>query len=71
MHASRCAHRCLSNHWVVRKREGELYRVDGVHMGGKRRRIGGWGGELAAWKHDVQAMVDARARASTDSDGAA
>ncbi|KAI0358708.1 hypothetical protein OH77DRAFT_1208164 [Trametes cingulata] len=48
---------CLSNHSTVRKRQAELYRVDGVHVGGKRRRIGGWGGELAAWKRDVEAMV--------------
>ncbi|KAI8992918.1 hypothetical protein BD414DRAFT_458308 [Trametes punicea] len=47
----------LSNHWAVRKREEELCRSDGVHVGGKRRRIGGWGRELAAWKRDVQAML--------------
>ncbi|KAI0746473.1 hypothetical protein C8Q80DRAFT_1175274 [Daedaleopsis nitida] len=50
---------CLSQHWPVRKREGDKHRIDGVHVGGKHRRIGGWGGELAAWKRDVQAMVEA------------
>ncbi|PIL31659.1 hypothetical protein GSI_06361 [Ganoderma sinense ZZ0214-1] len=24
---------------------------------GKRRRIGGWGGELAAWKQEVEEMI--------------
>ncbi|KAH9940378.1 uncharacterized protein BXZ73DRAFT_88638 [Epithele typhae] len=55
---------CLSNHWTVRKREGERYRTDGVHVGGNCRRIAGWGGELAAWKRDVRAMVEAGARRS-------
>ena len=53
-------HRCLTQHSVVRKREAERYRIDGVHVGGKRRRIGGWGGELAAWKREVQEMVRAQ-----------
>ncbi|KAI0368374.1 hypothetical protein BV20DRAFT_948365 [Pilatotrama ljubarskyi] len=48
---------CLTNHSTVRKRQAVLYRVDGVHVGGRRRRIGGWGVELAAWKRDVQSMV--------------
>ncbi|TBU48647.1 AAA domain-containing protein [Dichomitus squalens] len=50
---------CLSQHSVVHKREAERYRTDGVHVGGKRRRIGGWGGELAAWKRDVEEMIRA------------
>ena len=43
----------------MRKREAEKYRIEGVHVGGKRRRIGGWGSELAAWKRDVQTMAKA------------
>ncbi|EIW62705.1 uncharacterized protein TRAVEDRAFT_56051 [Trametes versicolor FP-101664 SS1] len=54
---------CLSNHSVIRKRYAEPFRVDGVLAGGKHRRIGGWGGELAAWKRDVQAMMAAGAPA--------
>ncbi|KAI0708930.1 AAA domain-containing protein [Cerioporus squamosus] len=49
---------CLTNHSVARKREGERYRVDGLHVGGKCRRLGGWGGELAAWKQAVREMVE-------------
>ncbi|KAH9858992.1 hypothetical protein C2E23DRAFT_899291 [Lenzites betulinus] len=56
------ARRCLTNHWTARKRYAEPYRVDGVHAGGKLRRIGGWGGELDAWKRDVRAMVLRRAQ---------
>ncbi|KAI0644703.1 hypothetical protein C8Q79DRAFT_912752 [Trametes meyenii] len=48
---------CLSNHGRERKRQGEAYRLDGVHVGGKIRRIGGWGDELDAWKQEVRAMV--------------
>ena len=61
--------RCLTNHSVARKREGERYRVDGVHVGGKRRRLGGWGGELAAWKQAVREMVELEA--NTDVRGSA
>ena len=57
--------RCLTNHSVARKREGERYRVDGVHVGGKRRRLGGWGGELAAWKQAVREMVELEANTDT------
>lgn len=48
---------CLSQHWVARKRERERFEVDGIHVGGKVRRIGGWGGELAEWKMAVSRMV--------------
>ncbi|KAI0769421.1 hypothetical protein BD413DRAFT_613956 [Trametes elegans] len=47
---------CITHHRSVRKREGEAFRVDGVHAGGRVRRIGGWGAELAAWKREVRAM---------------
>ncbi|KAI0661401.1 hypothetical protein C8Q70DRAFT_911876 [Cubamyces menziesii] len=49
---------CLSRHWLVRKRQAALYAIDGIHIGGKVRRIGGWGGELAAWKRDVKALLE-------------
>lgn len=42
---------------VVRKREQENSRTNGIHVGGTRRRIGGWGRELAAWKCSVRNMV--------------
>ncbi|KAI1793861.1 hypothetical protein LXA43DRAFT_884488 [Ganoderma leucocontextum] len=48
---------CLSHHSRVRMCEAEQYHTDGVHVGGKRRRIGGWGRELAAWKQEVQEMI--------------
>lgn len=46
---------CLTNHSVVRKRGEEMVREWGVENGGTMRRIGGWGGELEAWKRDVGA----------------
>ena len=52
------SYRCLSRHWLVRKRQAALYAIDGIHIGGKVRRIGGWGGELAAWKRDVKALLE-------------
>lgn len=48
---------CLTRHGFVRKREGPLLELDGVHVGGKRRRIGGWGKELAEWKEGVRGML--------------
>lgn len=48
---------CLSQHWVVRKREAENYQTDGLHVGGIRRRLGGWGGELERWKASVREMI--------------
>lgn len=51
---------CFSNHWRLREREEKKFFVDGIHVGGKRRRIGGWGSELSAWKQSVREMVHAR-----------
>ena len=48
---------CITNHPATQKRESELLRLEGVHVGGKRRRIGGWGHELQEWKQGVQRMV--------------
>ncbi|KAK7692153.1 hypothetical protein QCA50_003772 [Cerrena zonata] len=48
---------CLSQHWKVRKRQSEAYRTDNVWIGGKRRRIGGWGGELKSWRSEVEEML--------------
>lgn len=48
---------CLSNHWVARNREQAKFRLEGVHVGGRRRRIGGWGTELATWKQSVREML--------------
>ncbi|KAI0792002.1 hypothetical protein C8Q75DRAFT_754107 [Abortiporus biennis] len=48
---------CISQHWVIRKREEEKYRLEGIHVGGNRRRIGGWGSELQVWKDSVREMV--------------
>ena len=58
-HGHPVACRSLSHHRSTRKREAERHRLDGVHRGGKHRRIGGWGGELAAWKREVLDMVEA------------
>lgn len=48
---------CLSNHGKLKKRETAEYRVDNVWVGGKRRRFGGWGGELKLWLAEVESMV--------------
>ncbi|EPQ56859.1 hypothetical protein GLOTRDRAFT_38533 [Gloeophyllum trabeum ATCC 11539] len=48
---------CLSQHWTVRKRERTKLREDAVEIGGKRRRIGGWGRELLLWKRSVEEML--------------
>lgn len=50
----------LTHHWTLRKREGGRWAVDGTHKGGKRRRIGGWGSELAEWKESVRQMIHCR-----------
>ena len=47
---------CLSNHGKLKKRETAEYRVDNVWVGGKRRRFGGWGGELKLWLAEVESM---------------
>lgn len=31
--------------------------MNGIHVGGNRRRIGGWGGELESWKESVRKLV--------------
>ncbi|KAI0779588.1 AAA domain-containing protein [Fomes fomentarius] len=54
---------CLTQHGPVRKRQGEQNRIDGVHVGGRHRRIGGCGSELDAWKREVRAMVETEAQA--------
>ncbi|ETW81205.1 hypothetical protein HETIRDRAFT_247000, partial [Heterobasidion irregulare TC 32-1] len=48
----------ISHHWSLRKRESERYAVDGIHAGGKIRRLGGWGKDRAEWLRAVRAMVD-------------
>ncbi|GJE92828.1 AAA domain-containing protein [Phanerochaete sordida] len=48
---------CLTQHWPARKREQERFRLEGIHVGGKMRRIGGWGRELSEWKLAVEAMI--------------
>ncbi|KAJ7620049.1 hypothetical protein FB45DRAFT_839370 [Roridomyces roridus] len=53
---------CLSQHWIVRRREGERMQKIGVSFGtdvdGRRmRRLGGWGGELRRWFAEVEKMV--------------
>ncbi|KAH8926476.1 hypothetical protein BT69DRAFT_979629 [Atractiella rhizophila] len=44
----------FARHWEVRKTEGDKLMLDGVEVGGKRRRIGGWGAEYRAWMHEVE-----------------
>lgn len=48
---------CITNHRVVQKRESERYRTESIHVGGRMRRIGGWGGELPEWKESVRQMT--------------
>ena len=48
---------CITNHRPVRKRGIENMQRDGIHLGGKHRRIGGWGSELRGWKQGVVDMV--------------
>ncbi|KAI0764718.1 AAA domain-containing protein [Fomes fomentarius] len=50
---------CLSRHGPVRRREAEKYCSEGVHVGEKRRRVGGWGTQLVDRKRAVRTMVDA------------
>ncbi|KAJ7620074.1 hypothetical protein FB45DRAFT_929413 [Roridomyces roridus] len=56
---------CFSQHWNVRKREGEKMQKIGVDIGTdvggrKMRRLGGWGGELERWFADVAKMVQSK-----------
>ncbi|KAI0088093.1 hypothetical protein BDY19DRAFT_891703 [Irpex rosettiformis] len=51
---------CLTNHMVVRKRERENFRTNGIHVGGTYRRIGGWGRELSVWKASVRDLAAAQ-----------
>ncbi|EGO00476.1 hypothetical protein SERLA73DRAFT_181086 [Serpula lacrymans var. lacrymans S7.3] len=46
---------CLSSHWRVRRKNKENVRNPAI--GGKMRRIGGWGNELMLWKRAVEEMV--------------
>ncbi|KAI0338267.1 hypothetical protein BDW22DRAFT_1415625 [Trametopsis cervina] len=57
---------CLTQHVRLRKREQENFRMDGVHVGGRYRRIGGWGSELESWKQSVRDMVAADASATVE-----
>ncbi|KIJ21059.1 hypothetical protein PAXINDRAFT_165850 [Paxillus involutus ATCC 200175] len=49
-----------SQHRHVRRRESDNMKRWGVEVGGIMRRIGGWGGELKAWKLAVANMVRER-----------
>ncbi|KAJ7281050.1 hypothetical protein C8J57DRAFT_1300735 [Mycena rebaudengoi] len=54
---------CLSNHWVVRRREQARFQQIGIGVGSnihsqKMRRMGGWGGQLRAWLRDVRDMFE-------------
>ncbi|KAI0267005.1 hypothetical protein BC834DRAFT_842726 [Gloeopeniophorella convolvens] len=51
---------CVSQHWERRRVNGARMRVEGVHVGGTMRRIGGWGGDLRAWRRNVEDMVRAQ-----------
>ncbi len=59
---------CLTNHRFARKRERERLRTQGIHVGGTYRRIGGWGGELEAWKKSVRDMVAAQSVSDRNGD---
>ncbi|EIN10837.1 hypothetical protein PUNSTDRAFT_63998 [Punctularia strigosozonata HHB-11173 SS5] len=47
---------CITNHNAARKHEGERLRTEGIHVGGKMRRIGGWGDELVTWQTEVDRL---------------
>lgn len=47
----------ITQHRPYQRREIERLKVQGVHVGGKMRRIGGWGNELNEWKRAVEEMV--------------
>ncbi|KAJ7281031.1 hypothetical protein C8J57DRAFT_1300704 [Mycena rebaudengoi] len=58
-----CPEMVMNVHWPVREREGAKMALIGLNVGSdvqnqKMRRLGGWGGELRAWKAEVQRMVD-------------
>ena len=48
---------CLSHHSPVKREQEVRMRELGVEIGGKMRRIGGWGGELNNWKERVTDMI--------------
>ena len=48
---------CITHHRPVKKRGLENMQRDGIHLGGKYRRIGGWGRELREWKQGVADML--------------
>ncbi|KIJ65458.1 hypothetical protein HYDPIDRAFT_130633 [Hydnomerulius pinastri MD-312] len=47
----------VTQHRPVRRREAENLKNWAIEVGGIMRRIGGWGGELRAWKQAVAEMV--------------
>ncbi|KAJ7281044.1 hypothetical protein C8J57DRAFT_1300723 [Mycena rebaudengoi] len=54
---------CLTHHRPLRARENRRMAMIGIGVGSdvrnqKMHRLGGWGGELRAWKAEVQRMVD-------------
>lgn len=48
----------LTQHSVVRRKAYKKIADDGVHKGGKVRRIGGWGSQLERWIADVREMIE-------------
>lgn len=48
---------CISQHWAVRRRFRQRMNVDGIHVGGKIRQLGGWGTERETWLQSVREMV--------------
>lgn len=50
----------------MQKREQARLTEDGAQVGGKRRRIGGWGKELAEWKASVASMVEVQAESGDE-----
>ena len=50
----------ITNHRPVRLREAAHLEIEGVRLGGKMRRIGGWGSELEEWKQTVSVMVNSK-----------
>ncbi len=48
---------CITQHQTVKRRYSESIRENGIQVGGKLRRLGGWGRELREWKQSVKDMA--------------
>ncbi|TFK71048.1 hypothetical protein BDN72DRAFT_870114 [Pluteus cervinus] len=47
---------CIAHHHIMRERGEAHLRLMGIHVGGKMRRIGGWGSGLIEWLEAVRQL---------------